>query len=63
MTAEVRKLIATGVDELAAADFLKGGDPAVNIVKTLTVKYTLGGQPQTASAVEGEALKLPSPWH
>lgn len=61
VTAEVQKMVASGMDELAAADFLKGGDPAYGVVKTLTVNYTLGGEAKTGAAVEGEELILAKP--
>jgi hypothetical protein len=58
VTAEVRQLVANGADTLPVKDFIRGGDPAYGVVKTLTVDYAIGGTAATASALEGENLNL-----
>lgn len=58
VTAEIKQLLGSGNEEVAASDLLKGGDPAVNIVKTLTVNYRIGGDSRTGSALEGETLNF-----
>ncbi len=58
VTSEVRQLVASGVRALSVSDFNKGGDPAYNSVKSLTVDYLLNGQPETATAQEKSQLSL-----
>jgi len=58
VTEEVRRLVATGNDTLSVSGFNQGGDPAVNMVKTLTVDYVINGQACMASAREGEDLSF-----
>lgn len=45
--------------ELPVTGDTLGGDPAPGIVKTLTVEYGLNGNRRTASARDGETLRLP----
>ena len=61
VTAEVRQRVAAGEAALPVADFVKYGDPAYGVVKTLTIDYVVGGRAQTASALEGEDLNLTEP--
>ena len=45
--------------ELPVTGDTLGGDPAPGIVKTLTVDYELNGRRRTATARDGETLRLP----
>jgi hypothetical protein len=58
VTAEVKKMTATGVDSLAALDFSQDASPAYGAVRTLTVDSLVNGQPRTASAPLGDSLSL-----
>jgi hypothetical protein len=60
-TAEVKQLVAAGIDALSVDDFRNYGDPAYGVVKTLTVDYTIGGHAQTAAGPEGQELILAEP--
>ena len=45
--------------ELPVTGDILGGDPAPGVVKTLTVNYELNGRRRTATAQDGETLRLP----
>lgn len=45
--------------ELPVTGDTLGGDPAPGVVKTLTVDYELNGRRRTATAQDGETLRLP----
>jgi len=45
--------------EIVINDSTLGGDPAPNVVKTLTVDYEVNGRRGTATAQDGQTLRLP----
>lgn len=60
-TRAVTARVANNRLELPVTGDTLGGDPAPGIVKTLTVEYGLNGNRRTASARDGETLRLPGP--
>ncbi|HVT11803.1 MAG TPA: glycosyl hydrolase [Fimbriimonadaceae bacterium] len=58
VTAQVQSLVDRGVGEFQVADLASEGDPAYNVVKTLTVEYRVGGKTMTASATDPETISL-----
>jgi len=59
---DVTKLVAQAAGphsiRIRASNTALGGDPAVNILKTLTVTYELGGEVRTATLRENESFAL-----
>ena len=64
VTAKLRSLQTVGGLNVTADNSLCGKDPAPNKTKELTVDYTLGGKPESASVREGETLSISDskPW-
>ncbi len=54
----LRSRVVGGHLEVVASNAL-AGDPNENVVKTLTVEYSLGGQISSRTASEGEHLSIP----
>jgi len=61
VTAQVQRLADMGTTEFQVASLVSEGDPAVNVVKTLTVEYKIGGKSFTASATDPETITLQAP--
>ena len=60
VTAMVKSLVKGGPSEIKAGNELADEDPAPGVVKRLRVQFLLNGRQQTATATEGENLKLPA---
>jgi hypothetical protein len=60
VTDQVRQMMA-GVDSFVVAELASGGDPAVSIVKTLTVEYEVGGKRSTVTATDPELISFGLP--
>ena len=58
-TRAVTARVANNRLELPVTGDTLGGDPAPGVVKTLTVDYELNGRRRTATAQDGETLRLP----
>jgi len=58
VTAQVQRLVDKGRRSFVVADLVSEGDPAPNVVKTLTVEYDLGGPTLTAQATDPQRLAL-----
>jgi hypothetical protein len=54
VTDQVREMLKQGYDTFHVADLASGGDPAPNVLKTLTVEYELDGKPLTATATDSQ---------
>ena len=59
VTRSVKSLLASGVNVVPADNDFAGDDPAPNVPKELTVKYSLDGKSKTVRANEGDSLTLP----
>jgi hypothetical protein len=59
VTDRVARELKEGRLSVHATNDFAGKDPAQNIPKSLTVKYTLDGKPATASVRESEILEIP----
>jgi hypothetical protein len=59
VTTKVKSLVTGGASEVRAGNELAEDDPAPGVVKRLRVQFLLNGRQQTATATEGETLKLP----
>jgi hypothetical protein len=60
VTAKLSELAATGQTDILAGNDVMGRDPAPNLVKQLTVKYTVDGKPFDVTVAENEMLTLPA---
>ena len=60
VTTAVQKLVDGGVTSFVVSSLAADGDPAVNVAKTLTVKYTADGKPHEASGGDPETIDLRS---
>jgi len=58
---EVQRILKTGAREFEVMRLVQGGDPAVNVLKTLVVEYTASGQHLTASATDPEVIAIVPP--
>ncbi len=58
VTAQVQRIVDRGVTEFRVADLAAEGDPAVNVVKTLRLDYTVDGKSLFASAIDQESILL-----
>lgn len=58
VTTQVQRLVDLGVGEFQVADLASEGDPAFNVVKTLTVEYRIGAETMTATATDPETISL-----
>ena len=58
VTAQVRQLVAQGKYDFLTASLAQSGDPAPNVVKTLTVDYTANGKSNSVSATDGMMCRL-----
>ena len=56
--AKLQAIVDRGESVFWVAKMAEGDDPAVNIVKTLIVDYTVDGRPQHASGRDMEAISL-----
>jgi hypothetical protein len=62
ITNQVRGRVLAGQTSIRAGNDLAGSDPAFGKVKTLTIRYSIGGAAQvTATAREGESISLGQP--
>jgi len=58
---EVQALVNRGEVDFRVSRLNEGGDPALQVVKTLSVEYTAAGRPFTASAQEPDSIYLGLP--
>jgi hypothetical protein len=58
VTARVQKMARQGELSFQVARMAEDGDPAYNVVKTLTVEYTVNGKPHRTSATDPETIQL-----
>ncbi len=56
--ARVQSLVDHGQTAFGVAEMAEGGDPAFNVVKSLTIDYTVDGQPRHASGRDPETINL-----
>ena len=56
--ARLQAIVDRGETAFWVTKMAEGGDPAVNIVKTLSIDYTVDGQPRHASGRDTEAISL-----
>lgn len=61
VTAQVRRVLASGVQSFQVASLVSEGDPAPNVVKTLRVDYEVEGRPLAASATDPEVITFELP--
>ena len=61
VTDQVRRKVSLDGTTFRVADLASEGDPALNIVKTLVVKYRSGGRIATVSATDPELIVLEAP--
>lgn len=60
VTSQVQRLVAQGALEFRVADLAVEGDPALNVVKTLRLDYTVDGKPSSIHATDPETIRLAS---
>ncbi|MBI5708108.1 MAG: hypothetical protein HZC36_14095 [Armatimonadetes bacterium] len=60
VTEHVRTLLSRSPEGFTVADLARWLDPAVNVVKTLTVEYEMNGKPMTARATDPETITFQS---
>ena len=58
VTAQAQRFVDQGLREFHVARMAEDGDPAFNVVKTLTVDFTVDGRPCRASATDPETIAL-----
>ena len=58
VTGRVQRMVRQGEYSFQVARMAEDGDPAFNVVKTLTVEYTVDGKPCRASATDPETIEL-----
>ena len=58
VTAKVQRLADQGQYAFPVPRMAEGDDPAVNVVKTLRVEYTVDGKPRIATATDRQTLRL-----
>ena len=58
VTAQVRKMVADGMSEIAATNGALGGDPALNHVKRLRIAYRLGSKKSEVTLSENQTGDL-----
>ncbi|MFZ1936814.1 MAG: glycosyl hydrolase [Thermoguttaceae bacterium] len=58
VTARVQKMARQGECSFHVARMAEDGDPAFNVVKTLTVEYTVDGKPCRARGTDPETIQL-----
>jgi hypothetical protein len=58
VTAQVQRLVDSGVLSFVVAELAAEGDPAVGVVKTLRVEYEVDGQSFAASATDPQRITL-----
>ncbi|MCC6729311.1 MAG: hypothetical protein IT208_08220 [Chthonomonadales bacterium] len=61
VTAQVQRLARERNGAFLVADLAAAGDPAVNVVKTLHVEYSIGGRAHTTSATDPEVITFALP--
>ncbi len=61
VTAEVARRAKTGDGSFVVAELAAGGDPAVNVIKTLTVEYLTEGKRLHVTATDPETLQFEMP--
>jgi hypothetical protein len=59
--AKLQHLLDTGESRFEVARMADGDDPAVNVVKTLVVDYTIAGQRKTITGIDPETIDLALP--
>jgi hypothetical protein len=59
--AKVRAMVDGGALEFGVGELARGDDPAYGIVKTLTLEYTIDGQPVTMSGRDPDRIRLSQP--
>jgi hypothetical protein len=60
ITSQLVRLIQDNQIEATIGNDLAGSDPAVNIVKSAKIEYTLGGKPGSVTIPENGSLSLPA---
>ena len=58
VTARVRRRVGRGEFSFRVNSMADGSDPAPGVTKTLTVNFTVGGEPRTSSATDIEGIVL-----
>ena len=58
VTEQVQRILDRQVASFRVADLAVGGDPALNVVKTLRLEYEVDGKTQNASATDPETIVL-----
>jgi hypothetical protein len=58
---KVQELVDGGIYEFAVSRLAQGDDPAVGVVKTLTVDYSVEGRPASATAIDPNQISLSLP--
>lgn len=61
VTGLVQRIVDSGRTSFPVMELLSAGDPAPNIVKTLTVDYEVEGKQLSAAAKDGETISLQVP--
>jgi len=61
VSAQVRRIVASGKNSFRVADLASEGDPAFGVVKTLTVEYRIGGKAYRTAATDPETIELDVP--
>ncbi|MDE2126064.1 MAG: hypothetical protein KGJ62_05700 [Armatimonadetes bacterium] len=61
VTVQVARLVASGHRSFVVANLASGGDPAVNVLKTLTVEYAIHGKRLVATATDPETVAFEQP--
>ncbi len=56
--AKLQKLLDADRTSFAVSEMAEGDDPALNVVKTLTVDYTVEGKPHQATGTDPETIDL-----
>lgn len=59
--AKVQRLVDSGAYSFEVARLAEGDDPAVNLVKTLEVEYSVNGQSASAKAIDPNRISLSLP--
>ncbi len=58
VTSKVQRLLDRGESVFPVRLMAEGDDPALNVIKTLRVEYTVDGKPHTATGTDPEMLRL-----
>ena len=58
VTKQAQRLVDQGQHSFQVARMAEDGDPALNVVKTLTIDFTVDGKPSRASATDPQSISL-----